>query len=366
MRIILMVVLVFASSAFAETIPFDSLNGIKRLEFREPGTECYESKKGERCHTYQECVREEFHAIGKSEIYYALTNSVAINYLHEDEEPISQGKSCYGEPGAQHATVFRKTASGYQRLGKITSGQCSLYPESIQRLSGRELLAAKCSFSGTGNMVEWSFYLVEDSTLRKASVDESFLQELDIPAGQSLGNERYEWRDHGLRRYTFSHPRHCQCVAGYIVDLKLVFNNEWEPVLTFVEGSYQPGFTSLSNARNKRGLKYYREGNYAAAVREFEQAQKLDVANYEAISNLGLAHLRSGNLDQSIRYSLQVFSFGNDKLKSNAAYNLGKAYEGQGNLEQSLKYYRAANDISPSAARKKSVDRILASMGDDW
>lgn len=359
---ILIGVFIFSANVFAndEVVPFWKLGMLQtpKTEFGAPETECYSDKEGEDCSTFRKCVHKYFHAIRNTDIYFALEKDTQVDYLVEGQ-PFDK-RFCHGEPGSQVARIYRKTDRGYIEVGGITADGCSLSADEIYEFKRGEFLKTTCSYTGTGGMVEDGLYYITESQVSRVRVDKGSIKIPNPP--MKLGGERFQIKDDKISLSYSAHPRHCQCVAEYSVDLALTRGEDGSLSLTFVDGSYRPHFTSLSNARNQKGLKYYQQGELDAAIREFKKAQELDVGNYEPISNLGLAYLKIGDLDNSIRFSKGVFDHGVGKLKANAAYNLGKAYEKLGNWQQSLKFYRAANSAAPSSARKSAVERVQALM----
>lgn len=56
-----------------------------------------------------------------------------------------------------------------------------------------------------------------------------------------------------------------------------------------------------AKARFKAGNDYYKQGDYAAAVREFQEAVRLDPTYQKAFTNLGLAYKRLGDFQSAIK-----------------------------------------------------------------
>ncbi len=61
------------------------------------------------------------------------------------------------------------------------------------------------------------------------------------------------------------------------------------------------GSQKAAKAHFKNGGDYYRQGDYAAAVREFQEAVKKDPAYSKAYINLGLSYRRLGDFQSAIR-----------------------------------------------------------------
>lgn len=80
----------------------------------------------------------------------------------------------------------------------------------------------------------------------------------------------------------------------------------WKKQKEMIEKQNQEKLSSVdaqkgSKARFKAGNDYYKQGDYAAAVREFQEAIKLDPAYQKAYTNLGLAYKRLGDFQSAIK-----------------------------------------------------------------
>ena len=80
----------------------------------------------------------------------------------------------------------------------------------------------------------------------------------------------------------------------------------WKKQKEDIERQNQEKMSSLgaqkgAKARFKTGNDYYKQGDYAAAVREFQEAIKLDPNYQKAYTNLGLAYKRLGDFQSAIK-----------------------------------------------------------------
>lgn len=94
---------------------------------------------------------------------------------------------------------------------------------------------------------------------------------------------------------------------------------EWKRQKEAIEKQNQEKLSSLgaqkgSKARFKAGNDYYKQGDYAAAVREFQEAIRLDPNYQRAYANLGLAYKKLGDFQSAIaNYDKAVHMSGGDK-----------------------------------------------------
>lgn len=80
----------------------------------------------------------------------------------------------------------------------------------------------------------------------------------------------------------------------------------WKKQKEMIEKQNQEKLSSVdaqkgAKARFKAGNDYYKQGDYAAAVREFQEAVKLDAGYQKAYTNLGLAYKRLGDFQSALK-----------------------------------------------------------------
>jgi len=124
-----------------------------------------------------------------------------------------------------------------------------------------------------------------------------------------------------------------------------------------------------SRKMNDLGLKKYKKGLYVEAIEYFKKAIQQTPTqyghfNFNAHLNLGLALLKAGNIDESVRVSELVYDHPEAEshigYKGNASFNIGLAYEKKGGkyfLSAARDFFKTAYQIDPSPARKKALDR---------
>ena len=59
-----------------------------------------------------------------------------------------------------------------------------------------------------------------------------------------------------------------------------------------------------------KGIQYGNEGDFEKAISEFKEVLNLDPKNIHAYNNIGVAYLRTGNLDQAIAYYTKAIDLG--------------------------------------------------------
>jgi tetratricopeptide (TPR) repeat protein len=123
-----------------------------------------------------------------------------------------------------------------------------------------------------------------------------------------------------------------------------------------------------------QGVKLYKQRDYEAAARVFQQAQdaynaegKPDMAA-EMQTNIGLVHRSLGEHQQALdvmQEALSTFQEQNDSLRvAKVLGNMGGVYAQLGDKEQAYNCYRQAADIFKEVGDKKLYGETLVAMGD--
>ncbi|MBL7996475.1 tetratricopeptide repeat protein [bacterium] len=116
----------------------------------------------------------------------------------------------------------------------------------------------------------------------------------------------------------------------------------WKKQKEMIEKQNQEKLSSVNSqkgakARFKAGNEYYKQGDYAAAVREFQQAVKLDPEYQKAYTNLGLSYKRLGDFQSAIRnYDIAI------KMPNGEKETVTQAISYKANLYIDTKEYKKA------------------------
>jgi peptidoglycan/xylan/chitin deacetylase (PgdA/CDA1 family)/uncharacterized caspase-like protein len=114
--------------------------------------------------------------------------------------------------------------------------------------------------------------------------------------------------------------------------------------------------TAQAQEHHNLGLKYYREKKYDEAVRELEEAVKLDPRNATIVNNLGFTLFKFEKYEESIVWLQKAIEI--DPQRVIAYINLADAYMKSGKTAEARQYYEKYAEIAPNApsieyARKK-------------
>jgi|GEM_PF-1275712 len=103
-----------------------------------------------------------------------------------------------------------------------------------------------------------------------------------------------------------------------------------------------PGLTLAADS----GSEAFRSGNYGKAIEYYNRIlQDKDVP--QAAYNLGNAHYKQGNLEESIKAFEQSLTMQDPAKKAQVMYNLGNALAKSKKLKESLAFYRRALELQP-------------------
>lgn len=100
-----------------------------------------------------------------------------------------------------------------------------------------------------------------------------------------------------------------------------------------------------SDAAYFRGFAYTDEGKFDEAVKEFEEAIRLDPNHAGAHDNLGCVYQRQGKLDQAICEHREALRIAPDFAL--AYHNLGVAYKAQGRLKEAIECFKTFLELAP-------------------
>lgn len=132
----------------------------------------------------------------------------------------------------------------------------------------------------------------------------------------------------------------------------------------------------MSNASQlqEQGVKLFKQHDYEAAARTFQEAQAGYEADGEAMLaaemqvNIGLVHRALGENQQALEQmqaALEAFQQANDELRiAKSLGNMGGVYVALGDKEQAYNCFRQAADIFKEQGENKLYGETLIAMGD--
>ncbi len=108
------------------------------------------------------------------------------------------------------------------------------------------------------------------------------------------------------------------------------------------------------------GLKYYREKKYDEAVKELEEAVKLDPRNATIVNNLGFTLYKFGKYEESIVRLQKAIEI--DPQRVVAYANLADAYMKSGKTAEARQYYEKYAAMAPNSPTIEYVRKKLESL----
>jgi tetratricopeptide (TPR) repeat protein len=126
-------------------------------------------------------------------------------------------------------------------------------------------------------------------------------------------------------------------------------------------GVYAPIASNSTEAvsNNSLGEQYYKNKDYANAIRYYQIALDQDPQYGQAYSNLGLAYKKANKYAEAIWSNRKAIEFGNNTTKANSYYNIGRIYEERRKYAEALAQYQAAKRNNPSnTAYENSIQRV--------
>jgi Ca-activated chloride channel family protein len=137
-------------------------------------------------------------------------------------------------------------------------------------------------------------------------------------------------------------------------------------LLTITKNSYSSDAKSINEYNYiKNGIKYYEQGNYSDALREFLEAETLDPKNYSTQLNTGDALFMSGDLNKAKDYFSRAKEFSkNVNEKGKASFNLGQTQMQLKDYEGAIQTYQDALDslYSDKKADSEIIYRLKAAL----
>ena len=114
----------------------------------------------------------------------------------------------------------------------------------------------------------------------------------------------------------------------------------------------------ILNEHFNKGLKYSFDKKYDEAIKEFQEALKINPKLPEAYSNMGFAYFDKGDIDKAIDQQKKAIEILPDF--ANAYYGLALAYEKKGIIDEAVKDWNKYLEFSPveSLWTKKAKDRL--------
>lgn len=108
------------------------------------------------------------------------------------------------------------------------------------------------------------------------------------------------------------------------------------------------------------GLKYYREKKYDEAVKELEQAVKLDPRNATIVNNLGFTLYRFEKYEESLVWLRKAIEI--DPQRAVAYANLAEAYMKLGKTTEARQYYEKYAELAPNSPTIEYVRRKIEEL----
>ena len=108
------------------------------------------------------------------------------------------------------------------------------------------------------------------------------------------------------------------------------------------------------------GLKYYREKKYDDAVKELEQAVKLDPRNATIVNNLGFTLYRFEKYEESVVWLRKAIEI--DPRRTVAYANLADAYMKLGKTAEARQYYEKYAEMAPTSPTIEYVRKKLEEL----
>ena len=118
--------------------------------------------------------------------------------------------------------------------------------------------------------------------------------------------------------------------------------------------------TAQAQEHHNLGLKYYREKNYDDAVKELQEAVKLDPRNATIVNNLGFTLYRSEKYEESLVWLLKAIEI--DPRRAVAYANLADAYMKLGKTGEARQYYEKYAEMAPNSPTIEYVRKKLEEL----
>ena len=102
---------------------------------------------------------------------------------------------------------------------------------------------------------------------------------------------------------------------------------------------------SVEDTAIEKGRIFMAEKKYEEAIRNFQEAVRINPKNAVTLNMMGIAYLNLNNYDQARRYFERSSKV--DKKYSSAVNNLGMVYYFQKNFKRAIREYQRAEQIDP-------------------
>jgi tetratricopeptide (TPR) repeat protein len=137
--------------------------------------------------------------------------------------------------------------------------------------------------------------------------------------------------------------------------------------------------SDIAKALNGIGQTYLAIGNYQNAVEHLEESLEVwntivkgDDDKIRAIYNLGIAHYRLGNKDETVKYANQALGFArqrnNPALEVEVLENIAQIYDETGDLKTAVDYRKKALETYQRAGKgrvsENAFDTVVNNLGD--
>ena len=118
--------------------------------------------------------------------------------------------------------------------------------------------------------------------------------------------------------------------------------------------------TAQAQEHHNLGLKYYREKKYDEAIKELEQAVKLDPKNATIVNNLGFTLYRFEKYDDSVMWLRKAIEI--DPQRAVAYANLADAYAKLGKTNEARQYYQKYAEMAPNSPTIEYVRKRIEEL----
>ncbi len=125
-------------------------------------------------------------------------------------------------------------------------------------------------------------------------------------------------------------------------------------------GNQPKSRTAQAQEHHNLGLKYYREKKYDEAVKELEQAVKLDPRNATIVNNLGFTLYRFEKYEESVIWLRKAIDI--DPQRAVAYANLADAYMRLGKTVEARQYYEKYAEIAPNSPTIEYVRKKIEEL----
>ncbi|HVD99509.1 MAG TPA: OmpA family protein [Cytophagaceae bacterium] len=129
-------------------------------------------------------------------------------------------------------------------------------------------------------------------------------------------------------------------VKGYLILVVIFFN--------IISGSFaqQERSVALANV-------YYKKGNYAEAIKEYEKLAQTNKEGMEVNAQLARCYLLSSYKTKALKYALQLKNLSGGKVSEELSYIIARAYHLNNNFDSAIYYYQhSGNEVGAKHVSK--------------